>query len=127
MVDLGEDEFTRGRPHPMIDPAQRDQRIVQEMADPTVAVLVVDVVLGYGSHPDPAGAVAEAVVAGRAARARGTGDVCVLASVCGTEGDPQNLAAQEAVLRKAGVLVYPSNTAAAAAAAQILELVERRV
>lgn len=127
VVDLGEDEFTRGRPHPMIDPSLRNQRIVQEFSDPAVAVLIVDVVLGYGSHIDPAGAVADAVRAGRAARPKGAGEVCVIASVCGTEADPQNLPRQEATLREAGVLVFPSNAAAATAAADMLLQLQRRV
>lgn len=124
VVDLGDDEFTRGKPHPMIDPSTRAQRIVEELTDPSVAVLILDVVLGYGSHPDPAGAVAEAIQAGRKARA--DGDVCVIASVCGTENDPQDLRRQEAVLREAGVLVYPSNASAARAAIEALTYVERR-
>jgi FdrA protein len=125
VVDLGDDEFTRGKPHPMIDPSTRAQRIVAEMADPEVAVLMVDVVLGFGSHADPAGAVADAIREGR--RARAAGEVCIIASVCGTQGDRQNLERQEAVLREAGVLVYPSNTAAARAAAELLAHVERRL
>lgn len=118
VVDLGDDEFTRGKPHPMIDPSQRATRLIQEMADPEVAVIMLDIVLGFGSNEDPAGAMVTAI---EKARAAGTGaTTTVIASVCGTEGDPQQLAAQEAALRQAGVLVYPSNTAAAKAAASIL-------
>lgn len=124
VVDLGDDEFTRGKPHPMIDPSQRAQRLVQEMADPSVAVIMLDVVLGYGSNPDPAGAMAKAIAAGTAARTGG--EVLFIASVCGTEADPQKAAAQEAILRQAGALVYPSNTAAAKAAASVLLALEGR-
>ncbi|HWI51593.1 MAG TPA: acyl-CoA synthetase FdrA [Symbiobacteriaceae bacterium] len=124
VVDLGDDEFTRGKPHPMIDPSQRAQRLIQEMTDPEVAVIMLDVVLGYGSNADPAGAMAKAMAAGKAARTGG--EVLFIASVCGTEGDPQQAAAQEAILRQAGALVYPSNTAAAKAAAGILLALEGR-
>ncbi|HYF78281.1 MAG TPA: acyl-CoA synthetase FdrA [Symbiobacteriaceae bacterium] len=124
VVDLGDDEFTRGKPHPMIDPSQRAQRLVQEMADPSVAVIMLDVVLGYGSNADPAGAMAKAIATGKAARTGG--EVLFIASVCGTEADPQKAAAQEAILRQAGALVYPSNTAAAKAAASVLLALEGR-
>ncbi|HSD84442.1 MAG TPA: acyl-CoA synthetase FdrA, partial [Anaerolineae bacterium] len=53
-VDLGEEEFTVGRPHPMIDNDLRIRRLLQEARDPEVAVIMLDVVIGYGTHPDPA-------------------------------------------------------------------------
>ncbi|HET6320344.1 MAG TPA: acyl-CoA synthetase FdrA, partial [Chloroflexota bacterium] len=105
LVDLGDDEFTVGRPHPMIDPRLRNERILEAAADPTTAVLLLDVVLGYGAHPDPANALLPALA--------GATDVVVVASVCGTAGDPQGLSRQCAVLREAGVLVAPSNAQAA--------------
>lgn len=116
VVDLGDDEFTRGRPHPMVDPSYRAERLLAEAADPEVAVILCDVVLGFGAHPDPAGELARAVTQ---ARRRSAGHLTVVASVCGTSGDPQNLARQEQALREAGVLVFPSNAAAAEAAAAI--------
>lgn len=116
IIDLGDDEFTRGRPHPMVDPSYRAERLVQEAADPEVAVILCDVVLGFGVHPDPAGALAQAV---RQARERSAGYVTVVASVCGTPRDPQGLERQEAVLREAGVLVFPSNAIAAEAAGAV--------
>ena len=64
IVDLGDDVFTRGKPHPMIDPTPRNGRLIQEMADPTCGVLLLDVVLGYGSHEDPAGELAAAIAKG---------------------------------------------------------------
>jgi succinyl-CoA synthetase alpha subunit len=118
-VDLGDDLFTVGRPHPMIDPSARCERILAEAADPAVAVLVLDVVLGYGSHPDMAGALAP-TLADAKARARADGrNLEVVAHVCGTAGDPQGLAAQEAKLQAVGVLTAPSNAAAAKLAAVI--------
>lgn len=54
LIDMGDDDFTRGRPHPMIDPTQRNQRIQAELNDPTCAVVLFDLVLGYGAAMDPA-------------------------------------------------------------------------
>ena len=120
LVDLGSDEFTVGRPHPMIDPALRNERLQQEAADPATACLLLDVVLGHGAHPDPAGAVAP-VLAEIRARAESEGRrLPIVASLCGTEGDPQRLSAQERTLREAGALVYTSNAAAALAAGSIV-------
>lgn len=112
-VDLGEDEFTQGRLHPMLDPDLRNRRIVQEARDPGTAVILLDVVLGYGVHPDPAGAATEAIREAQAAAAAEGRQLVVVASVCGTEGDPQALAKQEAKLRQTGELVVESNAAAA--------------
>lgn len=116
-VDLGEDEFTQGRLHPMLDPTLRNRRLVQEAADPAVGVILFDVVLGYGAHPDPAGALVPAIHEARAAAA--SRHVSFVATVCGTLDDPQNLASQETKLREAGVLVVPSNAAAATLAGLI--------
>ncbi|HET9044384.1 MAG TPA: acyl-CoA synthetase FdrA [Burkholderiales bacterium] len=116
LVDLGDDVYTRGRPHPMIDHRLRNERIVREAKDPAVAVILFDVVLGHGAHPDPAAEMAPALRAARQANRR----VAFVGSVCGTGTDPQGLARQEAALRKAGVLLAPSNAAAARIAARIV-------
>lgn len=113
LVDLGDDAFTRGRPHPMIDHALRNERLAREARDPAVAVILFDVVLGHGAHPDPAAAMAPAL---RAAARR---EVALVASVCGTAADPQNLARQEAALREHGVVLGASNAEAARIAAAI--------
>ncbi len=121
IVDLGDDVFTVGRPHPMIDPGARIERIRAETGDPTIAVMLVDVVLGHGSHPDPAGALAPALAdARRAAETRG-GRLPVVASVVGTPGDPQGYAAQRRKLEAAGCVVMDSNHQAALLAKRILE------
>ncbi len=60
-LDLGEEEFTVGRPHPMIDNDLRIRRLLQEASDPQVSVIMLDVVLGYGAHPDPASELAPAI------------------------------------------------------------------
>lgn len=121
IVDLGDDVFTVGRPHPMIDPSTRTERVLAECADSSVAVVLVDVVLGYGSHEDPAGALVPALTeARRAAESRG-GYLPVIASVIGTPGDLQGFTAQVAKLEAAGCCVMPSNYRAALLAAKILE------
>lgn len=120
LVDLGADEFTVGRPHPMIDPTLRNERVVQEAADPETACLLIDVVLGYGANPDPAGALVPVLAEARAAAEAAGRTLPVVISLCGTEGDPQRLSRQEAALREAGALVYTSNAAAALAAATIV-------
>jgi FdrA protein len=119
-VDLGEEEFTVGRPHPMLDNDLRIRRLLHEASDPQVAVIVLDVVLGYGAHPDPASELGPAVrqacqLAGQAGR-----ELIVVASVTGTAGDPQSLDRQVAALRAAQVVVCGSNAAAARLAGMIV-------
>ena len=118
-VDMGDDDYTRGRPHPMIDPSLRNAAVMKEAADPAVAAIVVDVVLGYGSHADPAEGLAAALIAGeRDARAQGR-TLALIGHVCGTDGDPQDRAAQIAQLEAAGAIVAGSNFEAAALAAHL--------
>ena len=115
LVDLGDDRYTVGRPHPMIDGTVRREWILRQADDSGTAVILLDIVLGYGAHPDPVGEVSAAL---HAARSRG---IAVVASVCGTEADPQGLAAQTDALRGAGAIVMPSNAQAARLAARIAE------
>ena len=120
LVDLGEEEFTRGRPHPMIDPRLRLERLADEAADPATAVVLLDVVLGHGAHDDPAGALAPGIAAARAAAEAAGRGLAVVAHVCGTDLDPQGLPRQEAALRDAGALVLPTNAQAARLAGLIV-------
>jgi len=119
LVDLGDDVFTRGRPHPMIDHRLRNERLVAEARDPEVAVILLDVVLGYGAHPDPAGEVAPVVAQAQALAACAGRRLFVVGFVCGTERDPQNLARQESQLAAAGVRLAPSNAQAVRLAMRI--------
>jgi FdrA protein len=112
LIDLGDDQFTRGRPHPMIEPATRDASLAQALADKAVGVVLLDVILGWGVHPDPAGQLV------RALGARAAGDPAIIASVTGTESDPQVRSMQVRKLAEAGVVVAPSNAAAATLAVQ---------
>jgi succinyl-CoA synthetase alpha subunit len=120
LLDLGDDEFTVGRPHPMIDCRLRNERIVAAAEDPSTAVILLDLVLGYGAHPDPAGETAPAIEEARRRAAASGRHLMVVASVCGTAADPQGLAGQEARLRAAGVLLAPTNAAAARLAWQVV-------
>lgn len=121
-LDLGEDEFTQGRLHPMMDPTLRNRRIVEESRDPATAVILLDIVLGYGAHPDPAGAAVEAIRQAQHIAAADGRHISFVASVCGTEADPQPLSRQEAALREADVIVLPDNAAAARLAGLITQV-----
>jgi FdrA protein len=119
LIDLGEDEFTRGRPHPMIDHRLRNERIVHEAADPRVAVILLDVVLGYGAHPDPAAEMLPALRQAQAHAAASGRAIAFVAFVCGTERDPQGLERQQAMLREGGVILADSNAQAVRIASAI--------
>jgi len=121
IVDLGDDEYTVGRPHPMIDPRLRSEKIEEAGYDPLVAVILLDIVLGYASHPDPAGALIPAIEAARSAAAAGVRGLAVIASVCGTPNDPQGLAGQRAILADAGVHLAASNARAARLAGLVVQ------
>ena len=119
ILDLGDDEYTVGRPHPMIDPRLRNEHLVASAAEPSVAVVLLDVVLGYGSNPDPAGALAPAIADAMAVASSAGRRLLVVASVCGTDLDPQDLGRQERILAETGVMLEPSNARAAMLAAAI--------
>lgn len=110
LLDLGDDEFTKGRPHPMIDMSLRKKMLLEVADDPETAVILIDVVLGYGSHPDPAGDLAEAI---REASGKSKKGLTVVASVCGVDGDPQSYSSSVRKLTDAGVIVMPTNAQAA--------------
>jgi succinyl-CoA synthetase alpha subunit len=110
-LDLGEDQFTRGRPHPMIDPLTRSE-FFDTHVDESTALILVDVVLGYGSHENAAGVVADSVAQARARLETSGKDLIAIASVTGTDQDPQNLDESIASLEQAGITVMPSNAQA---------------
>ena len=118
IIDYGEDEFTQGKLHPMIDVSFRCERIIAEAKDPAVGVILMDVVLGYGCHEDPATFIAEAVSEAK----KSCGDrVAFIASVCGTDADPQNASAQKKKLEEAGIFVCNSNARAVRLAAMLID------
>ena len=120
IVDLGDEFFTAGRAHPMIDPTLRRLRLSQEASDPSVAVILLDIVLGYGSSSDPAGALQNAIEVGKKAARKAGGGLVVMAHVCGTESDPQSLSQQSRKLIEAGAVLFPSNALMACAAALVV-------
>lgn len=111
-IDLGEEEFTLGRPHPMIDNTLRIQRLLQESHDPQVAVIQMDVVLGYGAHPNPAAELGPAIAQARNIAQLDNRDLAVIVSITGTPDDPQNYAQQKSLLEASGTIVVGSNAAA---------------
>ena len=113
-LDLGEEEYTQGRPHPMIDPEARMEWMRKQLDDPTVAVVLLDVVLGDGSHADPA-----SLLAPLAAEIVASG-ATVVTYVLGTELDPQGLAKQQEAMRAAGCIVAETAARAALAAAAVV-------
>jgi FdrA protein len=117
IIDLGGDEFTVGRLHPMIDNDLRIRRLRQEAADPEVGLIVLDVVLGEGVHPDPASELAPVIQ-----EVIGNLGIEVVAIVVGTEDDPQNLEAQIDRLKDAGAIVFRSVTEAVEHASRRLSL-----
>lgn len=119
-VDLGADEYTLGRPHPMIDLRSRLDMISEAARDPDTVIVLLDIVLGVGSHPDPAGELTPTIRGARDSAGAAGRELRVIASVCGTEADPQVLSRQVRLLREAGVEVMPSNAAAARRAALLV-------
>jgi len=120
VVDMGDEFFTSGRAHPMIDPTLRRLRILQEAKDPSVAVIMLDIVLGYGSNSDPGGALRGAIEEGKGIAKKAGRELLVMAHVCGTDADPQSLEEQSKKLSDAGVVLFPSNAQMAAASALVV-------
>ncbi|MGH8869130.1 MAG: DUF1116 domain-containing protein, partial [Actinomycetes bacterium] len=120
MVDFGDDRLTQGRPHPMIDQRTRVDRLLAEASDPTTGVLLLDVVLGYAAHEDPAADLGPAIARAHELAAADGRSLAVVVSLCGTAGDPQGLERQAEALAAAGASVFLSNAAAARAAVALV-------
>ena len=121
LVDMGDDYYTLGRPHPMIDGTMRRQRIRAESRDPQVAILLLDFILGYNASMDPVGELLDAILEARRAASQRGGALTVVASICGTDGDPQELGLQTKMLQEAGVIVFRSNAQAASFCCDLLK------
>ncbi len=121
VIDFGDDTLTQGRPHPMIDPTLRLERLAAEAKDPDCAVVLMDVVLGFGADADPAGSLAPAIRDARAVAAADGRDLAVVVSLCGAAADHQGLNAQAQALAAAGASVHLSNAAAARHAVSLIE------
>jgi len=121
LLDLGDDAFTKGKPHPMIEPSQRNERIIQEAHDPETAVLLLDFELGYGSHDDPVGVTLDAInEANRITEQQGR-RLVIIAYICGTAKDKQDYLQQENKLKESGVYVAKSNEMATQIAAMVVQ------
>ena len=119
ILDLGEDEFTVGRLHPMMDNDLRIRRLEMEASDPQVAVILLDLVLGYGAHPDPASELAPAIKAAMSNAQQNSRHLEVVAVASGTDEDPQDLNAQIKQLEEAGARIFTSNDEAAVYAGRL--------
>jgi len=125
LLDLGEDEFTVGRPHPMIDMTLRAERILQEAKDPETALLLMDIVLGYGSHANPVEELVPAIKKAKALAAEEGRELPVVAYVCGTNEDPQDKQKQIEALKEVGVIVTDSNAEAARVVGEFIKTFEQ--
>jgi len=121
LVDMGDEYYTLGKPHPMIDGALRKQRILTESLEPQVAILFLDFILGYNASADPVGELLDAILEARQTASQRGGALTVVASICGTDGDPQDLDLQTRLLQEAGAIVFPSNARAASFCCKLLE------
>jgi FdrA protein len=113
IVDMGDDHYTIGRPHPMIDGTIRKQRILAEGRDPQVAILLLDFILGYNASMDPVDELLEAIIEAKQAAGKRGGALTVVASICGTDDDPQDLNLQKRMLEETGTIVFHSSAKAA--------------
>lgn len=120
-IDFGDDAFTLGKPHPMIDPAARIERLLQDAKDDELALILMDFVLGYGSHRDPAGEMLPAIMEAKKSMEERGKYLSIVGYVCGTDKDPQGLRETENKLKEAGVVLMPSNAQAAKLAGLILK------
>ena len=121
LVDMGADEFTSGRPHPMIDSSQRRERILDEARDPGIAVLLLDFILGFNASADPAGELIPAITQAKEEVRRKGGFLSVVASVSGTEEDSQGFTKQVKLLEGAGAVVFPSSAQSAEFCATLIQ------
>lgn len=120
LVDMGDEVFTKGRPHPVMDPSILVDRMIQEARDPQVGVILFDLLYGYAIHKDPVGAIEDALREIRRIEREEGRHICVIASLCGTDIEPQNVADQARRLKEYGVILQPSNAKAALLAGLIV-------
>lgn len=119
LLDLGNDEYTVGRPHPMIDPSLRNEMLAGALNSKDTGVVILDLVIGYGAHSDPAGDLVAQIPPAQDRKA------VLIASVCGTEEDPQVYSRQARILEKAGIIVSPSNAHAVELALDVAQKISR--
>ncbi len=114
LVDMGDEEFTKGKPHPVMDPSILNDRLIQESEDKDVGVILFDLILGTSAvHPDPVGTIEETLRTIKEKAKAENRHICMVASICGTDIDPQGLENQTRRLENIGVNVLLSNCKAA--------------
>lgn len=123
-IDLGDDDFTVGRPHPMIDPIGRVERLPEEALDQEVAVILMDFVIGYGSNMDPAGEMLPYIIEAKKKMESKNKYLSVVGYICGTDKDPQSYRDQKEKLEAAGVILMPSNAQAVRLTAKLLKAIK---
>jgi succinyl-CoA synthetase alpha subunit len=123
-IDLGDDDFTLGKPHPMIDPIGRVERLPMEAEDEEVAVILMDFVIGYGSNMDPAGEMLPQIIEAKKSMEEKGKHLSVIGYICGTEKDPQSYREQAEKLKNAGVILMPSNAQAVRLTAKLLNKIK---
>ena len=119
LLDMGDDEFTKGKPHPMIEPNLRNERILKEAMDETTAVLLLDFEIGYGSHEDPVGESLETLLKAKKIAEENNRHLSIVAYICGTPTDKQGLKTQEDKLLELGAFIADSNEKASKVAGKI--------
>lgn len=120
LVDMGDEVFTKGKPHPVMDPSILVDRMIQEARDPQTGVILFDLLYGHAIHADPVGAMEDALKEIQRIEKEEGRHICVIASLCGTDIEPQNVAEQAERLKKYGVILQPSNAKAALLAGLIV-------
>ncbi len=123
-IDLGDDDFTVGRPHPMIDPIGRVERLPNEALDEEVAVILMDFVIGYGSNMDPAAEMLPYIIEAKKKFESENKYLSVIGYICGTDKDPQSYREQKEKLEAAGVILMPSNAQAVRLTAKLLKAIK---
>lgn len=119
-IDYGDDQFTVGRAHPMIDTTLREKEFMKEIEKDDVAVIIMDIVIGYGTHKDPAGVFAKRIKEAKEMLAQKGKHVPIICYICGTDEDPQNWTMQKAKLEEAGAIVVDTNAKASKLAGMII-------
>lgn len=126
VIDIGDETFTKGRAHVAIDPTARVNRFIKEARDPETAVIYLDFLLGYALHPDPASVMSK-VICEEKKRAKKEGrHLLVIATICGSDIDPQNFDKQAQILKDAGVILADTNVKAVNIAMEIIKETEEK-
>jgi hypothetical protein len=121
LIDMGDERFTLGKPHPMIDGTMRGLRFRAESQDSSVAILLLDFILGFNASQDPVGETLDSILAAKAEAQSAGRHLTMVASITGTDGDIQDIQLQRKLLKDAGVIVRPTNASAARLCVAILK------